>query len=166
MTQTNLFEKYADYIPAGWYGFDSIPDEWVPEIDELLQEMIKVPDFEIHQIKEKFGGLRFYVKCDDKELMKKAAALEDKLFVETPWTKRVISTGISPRNLEIIMSARQSGKTKTFGDAVQSVINEAVENKEQKIDCPDCGGNGWQDGDGSNFMECSKCAGSGLINRK
>lgn len=129
MTQTDLFEKYADYIPTGWYGFDSIPDEWVAEIDELLQEMIKVPGFEIHQIKEKFGGLRFYVECNDRELMKKAAALEEKLFVETPWTKRIASTGISPGNLEIIMASRQSGKTKTFGDAVQSMIDKAVENK-------------------------------------
>ena len=30
----------------------------------------KISNFEIHQIKIKFGGLRFYVswKCDDKEL--------------------------------------------------------------------------------------------------
>lgn len=89
MTQKDLFDKYADYIPAGWYGFDGICDEWCPEIDALLEKMILVPGFEIHQIKEKFGGLRFYVQCDDKELMKEAFDLENKLFIETPWTKRV-----------------------------------------------------------------------------
>lgn len=89
MNQQDLFDKYEKYIPQGWYGFDSIPDKWCPEIDVLLEEMVKVPGFEIHQIKEKFGGLRFYVQCTDKELMKKASILEDKFFVETPWIKRI-----------------------------------------------------------------------------
>ena len=58
MTQADLFNKYADYIPAGWYGFDGICDEWCPEIDALLEKMIQVPGFEIHQIKD------FYIQPD------------------------------------------------------------------------------------------------------
>jgi hypothetical protein len=50
----------ADRTPDGWYGL-ATPSGW----DELvfgLHEQIKVrfPDYEIHQIKEKFGELRYY----------------------------------------------------------------------------------------------------------
>lgn len=78
MTQSELFEKYSEFIPEGWYGFDSLKPAWIPEINELLDEMKEIPGFEIHQIKEKFGGLRFYVKCEDEELKEKAFNLERK----------------------------------------------------------------------------------------
>ena len=113
MTQNDLFEKYADYIPAGWYGFDSIPDECVAEIDALLQEMIKVPGFEIHQIKQKFGGLRFYVNCSDDELNNKARDLENKFSSDEFINRR-----------KLIIAARQAGKTELQTDLFKSLLNK------------------------------------------
>lgn len=79
MTQNDLLNKYEKHIPSGWYGFDGIPDEWCDDIDDLLSRMIeKIPDLEIHQIKTKFGGLRFYTNCHDPELNKEINELEDK----------------------------------------------------------------------------------------
>lgn len=44
----------------GWYGCIA-PDGWkniVEDVDRMLARLD--PDYEIHQIKEKFGGLRYY----------------------------------------------------------------------------------------------------------
>ena len=60
-----LCEKYKDRIPRGWYGFDigtPIVPDWIEILDEIVELCIKAdPDFEIHQIKLKYGGIRFYV---------------------------------------------------------------------------------------------------------
>ena len=73
-----LLHKWKSYIPRGWYGFslgEPCPDSWYSIINEFLEYIVKLQDekkisnFEIHQIKIKFGGLRFYVswKCDDRK---------------------------------------------------------------------------------------------------
>lgn len=73
-----LLKKYEKYIPPGWYGFSlgsPTPYEWYEIIEKFLdyliglQEKGKISNFEIHQIKTKFGGLRFYVgyTCEDEE---------------------------------------------------------------------------------------------------
>lgn len=62
-----LYQTWAYRIPKGWYGFDleSVPFVWAQIIQEVLYELEKVaPIFEIHQIKLKFGGLRFYIKTN------------------------------------------------------------------------------------------------------
>ena len=63
-----LFMKWAYKIPKGWYGFalgNTVPFTWALIIDDFLDEINKVaPDFEIHQIKLKFGGLRFYISIN------------------------------------------------------------------------------------------------------
>lgn len=39
---------------------------WLLIVEELNQKLAEIdPDYEIHQIKEKFGGLRYYVKLSD-----------------------------------------------------------------------------------------------------
>lgn len=57
--------KYGEYIPKGWYGFDigtPIIPEWMEIIDKIVELCVEIdPDFEIHQIKLKFGGICFYV---------------------------------------------------------------------------------------------------------
>ena len=74
-----LQEKYKEYIPQGWYGFSlgsPTPHSWFEIIDEFLAYLVslqyedKITNFEIHQIKTKFGGIRFYVSysCLDEEL--------------------------------------------------------------------------------------------------
>jgi len=64
LTDGDLIEKYKDHIPAGWYGFSigtPTPKKWVEVLDKILEFLIKEdPNFTIHQIKMKFGGIRFY----------------------------------------------------------------------------------------------------------
>jgi hypothetical protein len=80
-----LINKYKSRIPRGWYGFSGIHKSWSPIIQEFLDYVeAHCPDYEIHQIKSKFGGLRFYVnlgtKADEqtqKYVEKQIAKLED-----------------------------------------------------------------------------------------
>lgn len=45
-----------------WTGID-IGDGWMPIVIELDQKLIELyPDYKLAQVKEKFGGLRFYVE--------------------------------------------------------------------------------------------------------
>jgi len=63
-----LFDKYQDYIPQGWYGFalgKPTPKAWCDAIEEVLDLLIKFdPNLQIHQIKTKYGGIRFYVHSE------------------------------------------------------------------------------------------------------
>lgn len=60
-----LFHKWSHKVPKGWYGFDlsNVPYVWGMIIDGFLEYIDKETsgEFEIHQIKLKMGGLRFYV---------------------------------------------------------------------------------------------------------
>ena len=60
----DLNQKYRKHIPKGWYGFDigtPIVPAWMEIIDKIVSTCVEVdPDFEIHQIKLKFGGICFY----------------------------------------------------------------------------------------------------------
>jgi len=65
---SDLLEKYRKQIPRGWYGFDigtPIVPQWMEIIDKIVEACVVAdPDFEIHQIKIKFGGIRFYCGSD------------------------------------------------------------------------------------------------------
>ena len=59
-----LFYKWAYRVGKGWYGFNlgHIPPVWTKMLDEFLCWLeIQCPDFEIHQIKMKLGGVRIYL---------------------------------------------------------------------------------------------------------
>ena len=60
----DLNKKYRKHIPKGWYGFDigtPIVPVWMEIIDKIVAACVAAdPDFEIHQIKLKFGGICFY----------------------------------------------------------------------------------------------------------
>jgi hypothetical protein len=63
-----LIRRYRDHIPKGWYGFD-IGSPIVPVWSTIIEQIVDVcleadPNFEIHQIKIKFGGIRFYVHSE------------------------------------------------------------------------------------------------------
>jgi len=71
-TDIILFHKWAYRVEKGWYGFAlaDAPNSWAAIINDFLVELeTTMPDFKIHQIKLKFGGLRFYIcfydKCED-----------------------------------------------------------------------------------------------------
>jgi len=54
-------EKILRRIPDGWGRWIGCGPGWYPIIVELDQQLAGVvPDYEVHQVKEKFGGLRYY----------------------------------------------------------------------------------------------------------
>lgn len=61
---TNLQNRYKNKVGKSWYGFDidCWPVNWIDALEEFLSELEKdSPDFEIHQIKLKFGRARIYL---------------------------------------------------------------------------------------------------------
>ena len=59
-----MFQKWAYRVGKGWYGFalGNIPRVWTEVLDDFLCRLeIQCPDFEIHQIKMKGGGVRIYL---------------------------------------------------------------------------------------------------------
>lgn len=81
LTDSYLFDKYRKHIPKGWYGFNigtPIIPAWCEIIDKILAICIaNDPDFEIHQIKLKYGGIRFYVGSEVIEDINEVASLID-----------------------------------------------------------------------------------------
>jgi hypothetical protein len=61
---SDLNTKYRKHIPRGWYGFDvgtPIVPSWMEIIDKIVEACVAVdPEFEIHQVKLKFGGICYY----------------------------------------------------------------------------------------------------------
>lgn len=53
-------EKYKEYLEEGHYGLDINSPNIIKYLDELFQDLIKIPGFKYSQIKEKFGSSRFY----------------------------------------------------------------------------------------------------------
>ncbi|HEU4460874.1 MAG TPA: hypothetical protein VFR90_17265 [Methylibium sp.] len=52
--------RVASFVPAGWYG---LVDQLCTSIEHVLGPE-RLPSFEVEQIKEKFGKLRFYYRID------------------------------------------------------------------------------------------------------
>lgn len=55
-------QQIEDRIPEYWGKGLDIPESWYPlvtELDAALSELS--PTYVIHQVKEKFGGLRYYI---------------------------------------------------------------------------------------------------------
>ena len=54
-------QAILDRIPDKWGKYISCSKGWYPILVELDKNLaILNPDYEIHQVKEKFGGLRYY----------------------------------------------------------------------------------------------------------
>ncbi len=67
MTSTQFNEKYKQWIPEGWSGLDFDIPEVTEYMDQIMQDMILIPGFELHQIKLKFDWPRFYFTTDFKD---------------------------------------------------------------------------------------------------
>lgn len=86
-------DKWIDHVGEGWYGYaiNDCPTVWGKVVDDFLTELKTVdPNFSIHQIKIKFGGLRLYlglssdVEKEFKEhINEQINILENKLFNES-----------------------------------------------------------------------------------
>ena len=80
-----FMDKYDKHIPQGWYGFalgSPTPKVWLDALDEVLALLIlHDPAFEIHQIKTKFGGVRFYVESElIEDIWDIESLIEDTMF--------------------------------------------------------------------------------------
>jgi hypothetical protein len=67
MTQSEFNHKYKQYIPQGWDGLEFDIEAVTDYLDALMQDMILIPGFELHQIKLKFDWPRFYFTTDFKD---------------------------------------------------------------------------------------------------
>ena len=77
-------EKILDRIPERWGKGIYAPAEWFPILVELDRDIAKLhPEYAVHQVKEKFGGLRYYTDHDGcpevDDLIRKAEIAVDKL---------------------------------------------------------------------------------------
>ena len=79
MTVADVPKTYFEWHRK-WLGAHKTPcwsyveDGWVPLLDRLAAELVALGwDRDLHQCKEKFGGLRFYVGANTAEM---AAAIE------------------------------------------------------------------------------------------
>lgn len=64
-------------------GFDGdVGPGWVPILDRLAEDLIKLGwDRDLHQVKEKFGTLRFYIGRDTPEIDKRIQQAEEESAV-------------------------------------------------------------------------------------
>ena len=85
------FEKFLttvelkDYFlqPVTLADFAHIPDYWLPEIQEMIKELLILGwDGELHQVKVKFDQLRFYIGTGTKEMYDLIKVYEDKLIFQ------------------------------------------------------------------------------------
>jgi hypothetical protein len=67
MTQNEFNKKYEQWIPEGWSGLDFDTPQVTEYMDQIMQDMIRIPGFELHQIKMKFDWPRFYFSTGFKE---------------------------------------------------------------------------------------------------
>lgn len=54
------------YFGEGWAAVLMIPEEWREEVYSLHEfiKLLDIPGYRIEQVKEKFGGLRYYCSFD------------------------------------------------------------------------------------------------------
>ncbi|QKT12162.1 hypothetical protein [Rhodococcus sp. W8901] len=65
-------------IPDGWGRWIRASKGWYPIIVRLDEDLAALdPDYQVHQVKEKFGGLKYYFRTEQDELRKAMCALVD-----------------------------------------------------------------------------------------
>ena len=67
MTREEFNLKYEQWIPQGWSGLDFDVEQVTEYLDQVMQDMIIIPGFELHQIKTKWDWPRFYFATDFKD---------------------------------------------------------------------------------------------------
>lgn len=69
----DFHKHYKDYFP--------VCKGWRPLVEKLVDDIIKIdPEIEISQIKEKFGGLRFYIDYGNDEIYDLISKAEDESY--------------------------------------------------------------------------------------
>ena len=70
MDADDFNQKYKQYIPNDWYGLGFNIPEVTDYLDGVMEDLILIPGFELHQVKLKFNMARFYfeTRWKDKSL--------------------------------------------------------------------------------------------------
>lgn len=69
-------------IPAEWGAHIAVGKGWHPIIVELNEQLAVLdPEYEVHQVKQKFGGLRYYCSLLTPEATGLIRAAEDRACV-------------------------------------------------------------------------------------
>ena len=62
MTTEEFNQKYEDYLEAGHYGLAINNPKVIEYLNKTFEDLITIPYFKYHQIKEKFGSARVYME--------------------------------------------------------------------------------------------------------
>lgn len=72
---------YSDRPNIKHCGVFDVDSGWYPLIKDLIEDLIKLGwDKQVCQVKEKFGGLRFYINAGSDEIFKKIHLAENKSY--------------------------------------------------------------------------------------
>jgi hypothetical protein len=105
-----LFEKWAYRVGKGWYGFNlgHVPPVWLDMINDFLSWLeLECPDFEIHQVKIKVGGLRLYVGTKTKLMIP-----DERVRAEISALERLLKTPQYLRSVRLAEHARLAAQKK------------------------------------------------------
>ena len=70
---------FTDRPPITNCGFFDVDSGWYPLIKDLIDDLIKLGwDKQVCQVKEKFGGLRFYINSGSNEIFARITFAENK----------------------------------------------------------------------------------------
>lgn len=69
MTSAEFNEKYKEYLEEGHYGLDIDILPVVTYLDNVFEDMVKLPNFKYSQIKLKFNTACFYFDTDLKKIV-------------------------------------------------------------------------------------------------
>jgi hypothetical protein len=64
-TSKEFNEKYKEYIEEGHYGMDIHEPSVLAYIDQIFNDLTKIPGFQFSQVKTKFGLARVYTNLED-----------------------------------------------------------------------------------------------------
>jgi hypothetical protein len=64
-TSKEFNEKYKEYIEEGHYGMDINEPSVLTYVDQIFNDLIKIPGFQFSQIKTKYGMARVYTNLHD-----------------------------------------------------------------------------------------------------
>lgn len=74
-------EKILQRFPGGWGAYVGVGPGWFPLITELDARLAEIkPDYEVHQVKEKFGGLRYYIGSGSEEMHQLIQEAEERSY--------------------------------------------------------------------------------------
>lgn len=64
-TSKEFNEKYKEYIEEGHYGMDIGEPSVLAYVDQIFNDLTKIPEFKFQQIKTKFGLARVYTNLQE-----------------------------------------------------------------------------------------------------